>query len=174
MGNVVARDVHGIARPRIGLLNIGEEDIKGHATVQDAHRLIAAADLNYAGFVEGNDIFAGGVDVVVTDGFTGNIALKTAEGLARLVRGRLRREFSRGMSARIAAFAGRHAFARFAAGLDPRRYNGACVVGLREVVVKSHGRADAAAFARAVQVAAEAVQRRLPVHIAAAFASGRA
>src|ERR1700747_3372803 len=94
MGAIIARDVYGLSSPRIGLLNIGEEDIKGHEVVQAAHALLAASGLNYVGFVEGDDIFSGDVDVVVTDGFTGNVALKTMEGAAGLIADRMRREFN--------------------------------------------------------------------------------
>ena len=100
MGSVVAADLNALERPRVGLLNIGEEDIKGHALVQEAHRLLAATTLDYVGFVEGDDIFTGEVDVVVTDGFTGNVALKTMEGLARMIGSATREEFSRGPHAR--------------------------------------------------------------------------
>src|ERR1700745_4499505 len=93
MGAIIARDVYGLAAPRIGLLNIGEEDMKGHEVVQAAHALLAGSGLNYVGFVEGDDIFSGDVDVVVTDGFTGNVALKTMEGVAGLIADRLRPEF---------------------------------------------------------------------------------
>jgi phosphate acyltransferase len=143
-----------IAAPRIGLLNIGEEDIKGHETVREAHALLQQSSLNYIGFVEGDDIFSGRVDVVVTDGFTGNVALKTMEGLARMVGERTRREFATGWGNRLAALLARPSLRRLAQDLDPRRYNGACMVGLGGVVVKSHGRADTTAFARAVELAA--------------------
>ena len=93
MGTIIARDIHGLEKPRIGLLNIGEEDIKGHEVVQEAHALLQSTRLNYVGFVEGDDIFSGEVDVVVTDGFTGNVALKTMEGAARLIANRMRQEF---------------------------------------------------------------------------------
>jgi len=170
MGSIVARDLHGIPAPRVGLLNVGEEDIKGHEVVQAAHALIAqAAALNYVGFVEGDAIFSGEVDVVVTDGFTGNVALKTMEGLARLIAERTRREFSASLGDRIAGFLARPVLRRLAAGLDPRRYNGALMVGLRGIVVKSHGRADALAFARAVELAALAARGGLAAHIARAF-----
>ena len=94
MGSIIASDIHSLDRPRIGLLNIGEEDIKGHEVVQAAHALLAGSGLNYVGFVEGDDIFSGDVDVVVTDGFTGNVALKTMEGAAGLIADRMRKEFS--------------------------------------------------------------------------------
>jgi glycerol-3-phosphate acyltransferase PlsX len=169
MGGVVARGLSRVAMPRIGLLNIGEEDIKGHETVREAHALLLQSSLNYVGFVEGDDIFSGRVDVVVTDGFTGNVALKTMEGLARMVASRTRQEFADGWGNRIAAWLARPSLRRLAHGLDPRRYNGACMVGLGGVVVKSHGRADATAFARAVALAATLGRGNLCAQIAQAF-----
>ena len=169
MGSIVARDLYEVERPRVGLLNIGEEDIKGHETVQAAHALLTQAPVEYVGFVEGDAIFSGEVDVVVTDGFTGNVALKTMEGLARLIALQARREFQASMRASLAAFIARPVLRRLAAALDPRRYNGACMVGLRGIVVKSHGRADATAFARAVELAAQAVRGRMTTHLAQAF-----
>jgi phosphate acyltransferase len=169
MGAVVARELSGIPAPRIGLLNIGEEDIKGNDTVRAAHALLQQAPLNYIGFVEGDDIFSDRVDVVVTDGFTGNVALKTMEGLARMVSARTRREFAAGFGNRLAAWLARPSLRRLAQGLDPRRYNGACMVGLGGVVVKSHGRADATAFARAVELAATLGRGNLCAQVAQAF-----
>jgi glycerol-3-phosphate acyltransferase PlsX len=172
MGAIVARDVHGIGSPRLGLLNIGTEEIKGHEVVQEAHALIRArveaggAPFRYAGFAEGNDIFESGFDVIVTDGFTGNVALKTMEGLADLVARRLRAEFEAGPGSRIAGLIARPVLRRVAVSLDPRRYNGAVMVGLKGVVVKSHGRADALAFSQAVALAAQAVRRGLIGHVA--------
>jgi glycerol-3-phosphate acyltransferase PlsX len=174
MGAIVARDVYGVATPRIGLLNIGEEDIKGHEVVQQAHALLASSGLNYVGFVEGDDIFSGAVDVVVTDGFTGNVALKAVEGVAELIATRLRQEFQASLFDRLAGFIARPALRRAAAGLDPRRYNGACMVGLAGIVVKSHGRADGVAFARAIGTAALAARRGLTAHIAQALQAQRA
>jgi phosphate acyltransferase len=168
MGSIVARDVYGLANPRVGLLNIGVEDMKGHETVQAAHALIGASGLNYIGFVEGNHIFSGDVDVVVTDGFTGNVALKTMEGAAHLIADRLRSEFAASLSSRLAGLVARPVLNRAAAGLDPRRYNGACMVGLSGIVVKSHGGADSIAFARAIALATLAARRGLPAHIAQA------
>jgi len=169
MGAVVAQNVYGVATPRIGLLNIGEEDIKGHEVVQGAHALLTRSGLNYVGFVEGDDIFSGDVDVVVTDGFTGNVALKTMEGVAGLIADRLRHEFQVSLLDRLAGLIARPVLRRAAAGLDPRRYNGACMVGLSGIVVKSHGRADGVAFARAIGTAALAVRRGLTTHIAQAL-----
>ncbi len=165
MGAIIARDIHGLRNPRIGLLNIGEEDIKGHEVVQAAHALLASSGLNYVGFVEGDDIFSGDVDVVVTDGFTGNVALKTMEGAAGLIADRMRKEFQASWRDRIAGLIARPVLRRVAAGLDPRRYNGACMVGLTGIVVKSHGRADGVAFARAINTAALAARRGLTAQI---------
>ena len=169
MGSIVARDLYEVERPRVGLLNIGEEDIKGHEIVQAAHVLLSREPLDYVGFVEGDAIFSGEVDVVVTDGFTGNVALKTMEGLARLIAARARKEFQASAHATFAGWIARPVLKRLAATLDPRQYNGACMVGLRGVVVKSHGRADATAFARAVELAAHAARGRLAAHVAQAF-----
>jgi phosphate acyltransferase len=171
MGAIISRDIQGLANPRIGLLNIGEEDMKGHEVVQAAHALLADSGLNYVGFVEGDDIFSGDVDVVVTDGFTGNVALKTMEGAARLIADRMRREFNASWSAKFAGLAARPVLRRVAAGLDPNRFNGACMVGLAGVVVKSHGRADGVAFARAVSTAAIAARQGLTAHIEQALQS---
>lgn len=169
MGAIIARDIYGLAAPRIGLLNIGEEDIKGHEVVQSAHALLLQSGLNYVGFVEGDDIFSGAVDVVVTDGFTGNVALKTMEGVAGLIADRMRQEFQASWAARLAGLIARPVLRRAAAGLDPRRYNGACMVGLAGIVVKSHGRADSVAFSRAIGTAALAARRGLTEHIAQAL-----
>jgi phosphate acyltransferase len=170
MGSIVARDVYGITSPRVGLLNIGEEDTKGHEIVQEAHELIRAGGVNYVGFVEGHDIFDETVDVVVTDGFTGNVALKTMEGLANLIVEQMRTEFSRDVLSRLSGLLARPVLKRVGAGLDPRRYNGACMVGLTSVVVKSHGSADRIAFAQAISTAATAMRRGLPAAIANALA----
>ena len=156
-GSIVARDVFGIARPRVGLLNIGEEDTKGHELVQEAHELIRASGVNYLGFVEGNHIFDENVDVVVTDGFTGNVALKAMEGLAKLIVEQLRTEFTRNRTSKSPGCCLPGACAS-GEKLDPRRYNGACMVGLTAVVVKSHGSADSVAFAQAVATAATAMR----------------
>jgi phosphate acyltransferase len=169
MGAIIARDIYGLAAPRIGLLNIGEEDMKGHEVVQAAHALLGASGLNYVGFVEGDDIFSGSVDVVVTDGFTGNVALKTMEGVAGLIANRMREEFRASWLDRLAGLVAGPVLRRAAAGLDPRRYNGACMVGLAGIVVKSHGRADGVAFARAIGTAALAARHGLTEHIAHAL-----
>lgn len=172
MGAIVARDVHGTARPRVGLLNIGVEETKGHDLVQEAHALLSAwthaqsrQDFDYVGFVEGGDIFSGEVDVVVTDGFTGNVALKTMEGVAGLIGGRLRSEFTANLPSKIAGLLAKPVLARVSASLDPRRYNGAVMVGLKRIVVKSHGSADRVALAQAIAIAATAVRKHLVDHV---------
>jgi glycerol-3-phosphate acyltransferase PlsX len=165
MGAIIAGDIHGLENPRIGLLNIGEEDMKGHEVVQAAHALLSASGLNYVGFVEGDDIFSGDVDVVVTDGFTGNVALKTMEGVAGLIADRMRKEFQASWRDKLAGLIARPVLRRVAGSLDPRRYNGACMVGLAGIVVKSHGRADGVAFSRAIGTAALAARRNLTSQI---------
>jgi len=171
MGSVVAADLNQDGRPRVGLLNIGEEDIKGHAIVQEAHRLLGATRVNYVGFVEGDDIFTGEVDVVVTDGFTGNVALKTMEGLARMIGNSAREEFSRNPLRRLMAAAAWPALGALRARLDPRRYNGASMVGLNGIVIKSHGSADAFAFRHAILTAVTEAARGVPSQIAAELAA---
>jgi glycerol-3-phosphate acyltransferase PlsX len=154
MGSLIAADLDGVGeRPRVGLLNIGEEEIKGNETVQSAHNLIASSGINYVGFVEGHDIFSGEVDVVVTDGFTGNVALKTMEGVARFITDALREEFTRNAVRKLGALAARPSLSALRTRLDSRRYNGATMVGLNGIVIKSHGGADLFGFQRAIEVA---------------------
>ena len=171
MGSVVAAYLNPNGRPRVGLLNIGEEDIKGHAVVQEAHKLLSASGVNYVGFVEGDDIFTNEVDVVVTDGFTGNVALKTMEGLARMIGSSAREEFSRNPLRKLMAAAAWPAIGALRARLDPRRYNGASMVGLNGIVIKSHGGADEFAFRHALLTAATEAERGVPSQIAAQLAT---
>jgi glycerol-3-phosphate acyltransferase PlsX len=167
MGSILASDVQGAhERPRVGLLNIGEEEIKGNETVQSAHNLISASGLNYVGFVEGHDIFSDKVDVVVTDGFTGNVALKTMEGVARLIADGVREEFTRNAARKLGALAARASLSALRARLDPRRYNGASMVGLNGIVIKSHGGADLFGFQRAIEVAVLEARNGVPEKIA--------
>jgi glycerol-3-phosphate acyltransferase PlsX len=167
MGSILASDLLGDrSRPRVGLLNIGEEDMKGDETVQTAHNLLAASDINYVGFVEGHDIFSNEVDVVVTDGFTGNVALKTMEGAARLIRDALREEFTRNPVRKLAALAASPALNALRTRIDPRRYNGATMVGLNGIVIKSHGGADVFGFQRAIEVAVLEARSGVPARIA--------
>ena len=172
MGSVVAQQAFGLAAPRVGILNIGEEDIKGNEVVQEAGRLlVAAGSLNYIGFVEGDDIFSGSVDVVVTDGFTGNVALKTMEGLAHMLAARIKAEFTRNAIRKLGALAASPALKALRAGLDTRSHNGASMVGLKGIVVKSHGSADALAFANAIRVAASEARSGVPQKIAQILAT---
>ena len=155
LGAAFHRAVHGKPRPTIGLLNVGVESEKGHDEVRGAHRLLSNApyDFDYRGFVEGDDIAKGAVDVVVTDGFTGNVALKTAEGLARFFRNQLRDALTTNLTSKVGAFIARGALRAMAKRLDPGSVNGGPFLGLKGIVVKSHGGADAAGFAHAVEMA---------------------
>ena len=144
------------ARPSIGLLNVGTETEKGHEDVRGADRLLREMtdELDYRGFVEGDDIAKGAVDVIVTDGFTGNVALKTAEGLARFFRAELRRTFTESIRAKLGALIAKPALLAMSARLDPSAINGGPFLGLNGVVVKSHGGTDAVGFANAIRLAA--------------------
>jgi glycerol-3-phosphate acyltransferase PlsX len=165
MGSVVAQDLHGDARPRVGLLNIGEEDIKGNDIVQQAHKLLGTSNLNYVGFVEGNDIFSGEVDVIVTDGFTGNVALKTMEGAAKMIFGTLKTEYSRSLTRKLSALASMPVLKAIKKRFDPSEHNGASMVGLNGVVIKSHGSADAYSFGNALRVGLIEAQKGVPTQI---------
>jgi glycerol-3-phosphate acyltransferase PlsX len=160
MGSIFARTVLGVIQPTIGLLNVGSEEMKGNETVRTAAQMLRTMPLpgTFHGFVEGNDIPAGTVDVVVTDGFTGNVALKTAEGTARLYADFLRRTFEASLFARLGYLLARNAFKKLRRRTDPRRYNGAMFLGLQGVCVKSHGGTDALGFANAVGVAVDLVR----------------
>ena len=158
MGAILVSAVEHRERPRVGLLNIGAEAIKGNQVVKQAADLLRASELNFVGNVEGDGIFRGEVDVVVCDGFVGNVALKTSEGLARMMGTFLREEFTRNPLRRVAALFAWPAIAAFRRRVDPRRYNGATLLGLKGVVVKSHGSADRLAFCRAIERAAEEVR----------------
>lgn len=170
MGSVLAT-VNGINQPRVGLLNIGEEDIKGNEQVKEAVRLLAASDLHYIGFVEGDGIFLDEVDVVVCDGFVGNVALKSSEGVAKLIRHYMTQEFKRNPLTRLAGLVALPVLRALGRKIDPRRYNGASLLGLQGIVVKSHGGADALAFANAIQVAMLEAERKVPQQIDAHLAA---
>jgi glycerol-3-phosphate acyltransferase PlsX len=166
MGAILVAAVEHRERPTVGLLNIGAEAIKGNQVVKQAGELLRASDLNFVGNVEGDGIYRGEVDVVVCDGFVGNVALKTSEGLARMVERFLREEFTRNPLRRVAAALAWPALAAFRRRVDPRRYNGATLLGLRGVVVKSHGSADVVAFGRAIERGADEVRGRVLERIA--------
>ncbi len=165
MGSIVSSDIVGIAEPRIALLNIGVEDMKGHETVRAAAALLSASTLNYVGFIEGNDLFSGKADVVVTDGFTGNVALKTIEGAVGLVHHFLKRSFTRNWFSKLQAIFASHVLKGLAKEMDSRHYNGATLVGLNGIVIKSHGSADAVAFQHAIDTAIVEVRNQLPQQI---------
>lgn len=165
MGDIVACDLYGLQRPRIGLLNIGTEDIKGSGTLKQAHQWLREGSLNYMGFVEGTDITSGNVDLVVTDGFTGNVALKTIEGTARMLAQVTRDEIRHSVVSRIMALGAAPLFRSLAARIDPRRYNGASFVGLQGIVIKSHGGADETAFATAIETAVLEAKKGVPTRI---------
>lgn len=165
MGSIVASDISRIEKPKVALLNIGAEDNKGDDTVKDAAAMLNASTLNYVGFIEGSDLFSGKADVVVTDGFTGNVALKTMEGTVGLCVHYLRRAFTRGWVAKFQALLARQVLNRLATDMDPRNYNGATLVGLNGIVIKSHGSADAYAFQHAIDTAVVEVRNQLPQQI---------
>lgn len=158
MGAMLVSAVEHKERPSVGLLNIGEEEIKGNEVVKQAAELLRASGLNFYGNVEGDDIYRGTTDVVVCDGFVGNVALKTSEGLASMLATFLRQEFARGLWARVAGLVALPVIRSFKRRVDHRRYNGASLLGLRGIVIKSHGSADAFAFGFALQRAEEEVR----------------
>ena len=171
MGSALVTAVNGIERPRVALLNIGEEEIKGNDVIRQAASLIAAAGLNYVGFVEGDDIFLDPVDLVVCDGFVGNVALKTGEGVAKLIGKFLKEEFSANFLHKLAAIAAYPALRNLGKRIDPRRHNGASFLGLNGIVIKSHGSADALGFANAIRVGLEEVEKNVPARINALMAA---
>ena len=155
MASELVTAVENKPRPTVGLLNIGEEDIKGNETVKRAAELLRASGLNFYGNVEGNDIYKGTTDIVVCDGFVGNVALKTSEGLAQMLGTFLRQEVGRNLLTRFAGLVALPVLKGFKRRVDHRRYNGASLLGLRGVVIKSHGSADSFAFGFAIARAAE-------------------
>jgi len=158
MGAELVTAVEGIASPSVGLLNIGEEEIKGIESVKQAHVLLQESRLNYLGYIEGDDIYLKeGLDIVVADGFTGNIALKSSEGVAKMIRHFLNIEFKRNLLTRMAGLVALPVLRRLRKRIDPRRYNGASLLGLRGIVVKSHGGADEFAFETAIGIARKEV-----------------
>jgi len=167
MGSALVTAVNGIDKPRVALLNIGEEEFKGNEVIRQAAGLIAGAGLNYVGFVEGDDIFLDPVDVVVCDGFAGNVALKTGEGVAKLITQFLKEEFSANFLHKLAAVAAYPALKNLGKRIDPRRHNGATFLGLNGVVIKSHGGTDALGFANAIRVGLQEVEKNVPARISA-------
>jgi len=181
MGSELVRAVDGIASPKVGLLNIGAEEIKGNEQVRGAHELLTASKLNYIGYVEGDDVYLGGVDVVVSDGFVGNVALKTSEGVAKFMASLLKDHFRRNAFTRLGGLAALPVLRRFRRAVDPRRYNGASLLGLRGICVKSHGGADVVAFENAIHIAEKEIhasvisriEHQVAAHLAAERRSDR-
>jgi glycerol-3-phosphate acyltransferase PlsX len=167
MGAILATAVDGIARPRVALLNIGQEDIKGNEQIKAAAKLLAADEsLNYSGFVEGDGIFKGHADVVVCDGFVGNVALKTSEGVAKMIGEMLKRQIRRNPLTMLSGLAALPVLRGLKREMDPGRYNGASLVGLNGIVIKSHGSADVNSLANAIAVAVHEIDKDVPALIA--------
>ena len=162
MGSVLAELVDGIENPTIGLLNIGSEEIKGNERVKEAARLIAETDLNYYGFVEGDGLYRGEVDVLVCDGFVGNVALKASEGVVHMIRHFLRQSFGRNVFTKLAGLIASPVLKRFRDELDPRAHNGANFIGLQGIVIKSHGGTDEIGFANAINIAIIEAEHDIP------------
>lgn len=158
MGDIFARHVFQEPRPSIGLLNVGREDIKGNDTLQQAFSTLSRSDLNFYGFIEGHDITKGTVSVIVTDGFTGNVALKTAEGVVHMCLAALKKSLGCTLRGKIAGWMARPLLKSMKDQFDPRRYNGAIWLGLNGIAVKSHGGADAVGFAHALEMAYDMIQ----------------
>jgi glycerol-3-phosphate acyltransferase PlsX len=171
MGSALITALLGIERPRLALLNIGSEEIKGNDTIKAAAAMLQASGLNYVGFVEGDGIFLSDLDLVVCDGFVGNVALKTGEGVAKMIREFMHEEFGRNVLTKMAALAAFNILKALGKRIDPRRYNGATLLGLNGTVIKSHGSADAMAFANAIDVGIREVQQNVPERVTRLLAS---
>jgi glycerol-3-phosphate acyltransferase PlsX len=169
MGHALVSALEGKERPTIGLLNIGEEVIKGNETIKRAGELLRASTLNFRGNVEGNDIYKGTTDVIVCDGFVGNVALKTSEGLAQMLSDMIREEFGRSIFTKLMAILALPVLLRFKKRVDHRQYNGAALLGLRGLVIKSHGSADAYAFEWAIKRGYDAVKNGVLERLARAM-----
>lgn len=165
MGSELVSAVEGLAKPKVGLLNIGQEEIKGNEQVKKAHELLNESSLEYVGYVEGDDIYLRDIDVVVCDGFVGNVALKTSEGVAKMISQRLKDGFGKNWFTRLAALIAMPVLKEFKNKFDPRRYNGASLLGLRGIVIKSHGGADSLAFRNAIAIAKQEVFANVPSRI---------
>jgi glycerol-3-phosphate acyltransferase PlsX len=165
MGSILVAAVEDNPRPRVGLLNVGEEDIKGNDIVKKTHELLRASPLNYAGFVEGDEIYTGDMDVIVCDGFVGNIMLKTSEGLASMIAHFIKQEFRRNLLTKLSALVALPVLRAFRKRVDPRRYNGATLIGLTGTVIKSHGGADVLAYEHAILEAVAEVNNNVPARI---------
>lgn len=172
MGSVLAASINDDARPRVGLLNIGSEAIKGNESVKQAAQMLQQRpDINYIGFVEGDDIYKGVADVVVCDGFVGNVALKVSEGVAKLILNFAREEFSKNFLSKLAAMLCKPILKRIFGRVDMNKYNGASLLGLQSVVIKSHGGANIAAYTTAIRKAIKEAEMNVPDKIGAAVAA---
>ena len=165
MGSVLAQSVDENPTPTIGLLNIGSEAMKGNETVKAASQLLEKTSLNYIGFIEGDDIYTGKVDVVVSDGFVGNVSLKTAEGVAAMVNSVLKNAFKKNLLSKLAALIALPVLNSVRQTLDPRKYNGASLLGLNGIVIKSHGSADIDSFFNAIKIAIIEIDKSVPDRI---------
>ncbi len=165
MGSVLSMILDDKDNPSVGLLNVGQEVIKGNIQVKEAHDLLKSSTLNYVGFVEGDDIFCGNIDVIVCDGFIGNIALKTSEGIAKFISSTLKEEFKKNVFTKIAGISSAKVLNSFKKVVDPRRYNGASLIGLKGIIVKSHGGADSFAFNNSLKIALKEVNKDVPTCI---------
>lgn len=165
MGSELTSAVLNVPQPKVALLNVGAEEIKGNDMVRQAAVLLSRSHLNYVGFVEGNDIYTGKVDVIVCDGFTGNIALKASEGVAEFLSYHAKVEFEKSVYSRLAAMICMPILRSIGRTIDPRRYNGASLLGLRGIVIKSHGSADRVSFATAIEEAMLEVEKNVPERI---------
>ena len=166
MGAVMAEEVIGISQPKVALLNMGEEEIKGSDQIKRTSLLLSeCSDINYIGYIEGNDIFSGKADVIVCDGFVGNVALKTCEGVAKLIMKRFEQALKNSMSAHLFGWMIKPLLKSIGSGVNPDHYNGASLIGLRGIVVKSHGNATKEAFLSAIRQAVREVERQVPAKI---------
>jgi phosphate acyltransferase len=166
MGAILAEEVDGIPKPRVALLNVGEEEMKGNEQVKQTNKLLSnTPEINYVGYAEGNDIFNDKAEVVVCDGFVGNVALKTSEGLARFVRNVIQQAFSKNLLTKTAAVVASPVLLALRNNLNPAKYNGASLVGLKGIVIKSHGNTSVTGFVRAIEYALLEVENNVPAKI---------
>ncbi len=165
MGSVLAEAIDNTHQPKVGLLNIGSEDSKGNAQVKAANTLLQGGAFNYIGYVEGDDIYTDRVDVVVCDGFVGNVSLKTMEGVAKMIATMMREEFNKSLLSKLSGLLAWPVLSRFKKRVDPRMYNGASMLGLTGIVIKSHGSADVLSYANAIEIAVLEVEKSVPDHI---------
>ncbi len=162
MGSILVQSIEKQDQPKVGLLNIGHEDVKGNETVKAADELLKNSPVNYVGFVEGDDIFTADLDVIACDGFVGNVSLKTMEGLAQMITSIMKEEFNRNFLTKLAGLVAMPVIKALRSRLDNRRYNGATLLGLRGTVIKSHGSADVYAYTKAIEEGYREVQHQVP------------